>query len=284
MNVPLLFGSHVAKGLGGQCVAIESSHNLYYPHPNRLPAGAALQSSAWVQAVRQGKVENKTIYDIDLNSASAIRDEQYLMLRVLWKTQGFRKLDLAKFGLGEWINKAADLLAPFSSEAKEGSFALSRFYQKQVAHIPSDVIFRPIVSVSLPRTRGQLKSIAAGIEKLSFDVPTEPLSTRIVKPEAESDDSSEEDSATEDTPPGERSHGSQELLDLNYPRTKDEHIVNTVLNYSNSTLNKDESPGLLTLYEFGPWDTTKVGDMKDLCPILLAIALRAEMEGEEKGI
>ncbi|KAB8227864.1 uncharacterized protein BDW43DRAFT_304329 [Aspergillus alliaceus] len=274
MNVPLLFGSHVAKGLGGQCVAIEPSHNLYYPHPNRLPAGAALQSSAWVQAVRQGKVENKTIHDIDLNSASAIRDEQYLMLRVLWKTQGFRKLDRAKFGLGEWINKAADLLAPFSSEAKEGSFALSRFYQ------------------NLPRTRGQLKSIAAGSEKLSFDVPTEPLSTRIVKPEAESDDSSEEDSATEDTPPGERSHGSQELQDLNYPRTKDEHIVNTVLNfsarnyikYSNSTLNKDESPGLLTLYEFGPWDTTKVGDMKDLCPILLAIALRAEMEGEEKGI
>ncbi|KAB8200084.1 hypothetical protein BDV34DRAFT_230615 [Aspergillus parasiticus] len=208
------------------------------------------------------------------------------------------------------------------------------------------------------------------------------------------------DSAAKGTPLGERSYGPQELLDLNYPKTKDEQIVNTALvdflnafiihrnfgscwmlhrkpfvadfehgsfeartdgylegedskslktyaivevkpmlrtihlerismqeaaemvawikaepdpagfvsscgrrvlvsqdrheiyltfaeysedyvKYLNNTLGKDESPGFLTLHGFGPWDTDRVGDMKDLGRILLAIALRAEMGRRE---
>jgi hypothetical protein len=38
---------------------------------------------------------------IDLISASTIQEEQYLMLRILWKSQKYHKLDLAKFGLDE---------------------------------------------------------------------------------------------------------------------------------------------------------------------------------------
>jgi hypothetical protein len=48
--------------------------------------------------------------------------------------------------------------------------------------------------------------------------------------------------------------------------------------YLCKTLRKNENPGFLTLHTFGPWETTRVSDMKKLGSILLAIALRAEAE------
>ncbi|RAK96358.1 uncharacterized protein BO80DRAFT_468702 [Aspergillus ibericus CBS 121593] len=269
--------------------------------------------STWARAVRREKAENTTIHDIDLSSASTIQEEQYLMLRVLWKPQRRNGLKLAKFGLDEWTQKAATMLessaswaayiASFSGDSKEGIFSLPWFYQKQVAHVSPNPIFRPNVAISPPRTRGQLRNIAAGIKKLSFDVPTEPPSTPKIEPEVEFDDTPEEPSAAQDTPPGERSYGPKEFLNLNYPRTKDEQIVNTALvDFLNAfiklwpvivfsspkaetkySLRKDESPGFQTLHGFGGWDTERVGDMKDIGKILLAIALRAEMEREQSA-
>ncbi|KAB8257905.1 hypothetical protein BDV32DRAFT_151882 [Aspergillus pseudonomiae] len=361
----------------------------------------------WVQAARREMIENKTIHEIDLSSASSIQEEQYLMLRVLRKSLPYYRLSLAKFGLDEWAKNAAsmlekcrswtDYLESFSSELKEGTFALPRFYQKQVAHIPTDATFRPNVAVSPPRRSARLKDLAAGIKKLSFDVPSEPPNTPRPKSPGEFNDTPTVESVAKDTPPWERSYGPQELLDLNYPKTKDEQIVNTALidflnafiihrrfgsywtlyrkpfvasfrhgsfeartdgcleggnsetlktyaivevkpmlrrkqfariamqeaaemvawikaepdpagfisscgsrvlvsqdrheiyltfaeyganyvKYLNNTLGQEESPDFLTLHEFGPWDTCKAGDMKDLGRILLAIALRAETE------
>jgi hypothetical protein len=51
--------------------------------------------------------------------------------------------------------------------------------------------------------------------------------------------------------------------------------------YLNNTRGSDESPGFLTLHIFGPRNTQRAGDMKDVGRILLAIALRAE-RGLEK--
>ncbi|PIG80682.1 hypothetical protein AARAC_007784 [Aspergillus arachidicola] len=347
--------------------------------------------SRWMQAAKREKVENSTIHEIDLSSASSIEEEQYLALRVLWKTQPPKRLDPAKFGLDGWIKKAADMLEPyrswadylasFSSELKEGTFALPRFYQNKSLSSHIMLYFGPM------------------LQSLSFDVPNEPPSTRNTKSGFESDDTSL-DSTAKDTPLGERSYGPQELLNLNYPKTKDEQIMNTALvdflnafiihrnfgscwtlhrkpfvadfehgsfeartdgclegedseslktyaivevkpmlrtihlerismqeaaemvawikaepdpsgfvsscgcrvlvsqdrhevyltfaeysenyvKYLNNTLGKDESPGFLTLHGFGPWDTDRAGDMKDLGWILLAIALRAEMGRRE---
>ncbi|PWY87803.1 hypothetical protein BO94DRAFT_574909 [Aspergillus sclerotioniger CBS 115572] len=294
--------------------------------------------SKWDVAARLEKVENKTIHNIDLTSASTIQLEQYLMLRV--------------------------------------------------ARIPHDTEFRPNVAISpiAHRTRGQLKRVEEGVRKLTFETPTKPPSTPVLKPELEHDE------VTPETPPEKRSYGPQELLDLNFPRTKDEQIVNTALidflnaftihmnvqshwtlyrkpfvanfrsasfeartdgcledggpktfaivevkpmvrfkqsnrismqeaaeivawikcepdpddftsgcglrilisqdrheiyltfaeydanyiRYLNNTLGKDEKPGFLTLHVFGPWDTTRAGDVKQLGSILLAIALRAQ--------
>ncbi|KAB8268190.1 hypothetical protein BDV30DRAFT_218804 [Aspergillus minisclerotigenes] len=191
-----------------------------------------------MQAAKKEKVEDKTIHEIDLSSASSIREEQYLALRVLWKTQRPGRLDPAKFGLDEWIKKVVDMLEPyrswadylesFSSELKEGTFALPRFYQKQVAQVPENARFRPNVAVSPPRTRGRIANLTAGIKKLSFDIPNEPPSTPNTKSGFEFHDTPV-DSAATDTPLGERSYGPQELLNLNYPKTKDEQIVNTAL-------------------------------------------------------
>ncbi|OOF90468.1 hypothetical protein ASPCADRAFT_179013 [Aspergillus carbonarius ITEM 5010] len=357
-----------------------------------------INPSKWVDAARLENVENKSIHNIDLNSASTIRLEQYLMLRVLQKSQLSSKLKLADFGLGEWESRAADMLDnslswkaylnSFSDELGEGTFALPRFYQKQVVRIPHDTEFRPNVAISpiAHRTRGQLKRIEEGVRKLTFETPTKPPTTPVLKPELEHDE------ITPETPPEKRSYGPQELLNLNFPRTKDEQIVNTALvdflnaftihmdvhchwtlyrkpfvadfgsasfeartdgcledggpktfaivevkpmmrfrqsdrismqeaaeivawikcepdpddftsscglrilisqdrheiyvtfaeydatyiRYLNNTLGKDERSGFLTLHVFGPWDTTRARDMKELGNILLAVALRAE--------
>lgn len=123
----------------------------------------------------------------------------------------------------------AAYLASFSGDLVEGTFALPRFYQDQVALIPENAPFRANVIVSPPRTRSYTKAITAGIKKLLFDVPPGLPTTPNVKSDLEVDGFSEDDIASEDTPPGARSFGPPELLELSYPKTKDEQIVNTAL-------------------------------------------------------
>lgn len=68
--------------------------------------------------------------------------------------------------------------------------------------------------------------------------------------------------------------------------SQDRHLIHLTfaeydenyVKYLNNKLGQDESPGFLTMHEYGGWDTTKAADMQYLGPILLAIALRAEME------
>ncbi|PYI00548.1 hypothetical protein BO78DRAFT_434330 [Aspergillus sclerotiicarbonarius CBS 121057] len=121
---------------------------------NELPG----HKSAWENNVKVEKLENKTIHNVDLTSASTISDEQYLILRALWKRYKFDQLDLAKFGLEDWNTKAIEMLKTyqswthhcnsFSSNAEnEGTFSLPQFYQKQVALIPDDIPFRPNVTL-----------------------------------------------------------------------------------------------------------------------------------------
>ncbi|KAK2811373.1 hypothetical protein FQN50_002251 [Emmonsiellopsis sp. PD_5] len=200
-----------------------------------MEKGLPGRPGAWSTAARIGKVKDKTIHDIDLTSASAIGDEQYLMLRVLWQRKHYVHLDLADFGLEKLNQEAADMLKTyrswsnycnsFSDKLDEGTFALARFYQKQIPRMPQDAEFRPNVVVSpiAHRTRGRTKNLEISVSKLSFETPTEPPGTPI--PGFDEFD----DTLSEDTPPGQRSYGPVELLNLNYPKTKDEQIVNAAL-------------------------------------------------------
>ncbi|RAL03103.1 uncharacterized protein BO80DRAFT_453317 [Aspergillus ibericus CBS 121593] len=210
------------------------------------------------------------IHNIDLSSASTISDEQYLMLRALWKRSKFDQLDLAKFGLKDWNSQAVERLKTyqswsyycnsFSSNAEnEGTFSLPQFYQNQVAFIPEDSPFRPNVTVGTSpvahHTRTRMRGLESAVQKLSFETPTKPPTTPMPdmgrEPSTPDPGSEEEfdDSMAEETPPGQRSYGPKELLDMNYPRTKDEQIVNTALvDFLNAFIIHYKLPVYWTLY------------------------------------
>lgn len=185
------------------------------------------------------KVEGKTIHNIDLTSGSTITLEQYLMLRVIRKDRKVVGFKPEEFGLKEWNRRAAATLKGYSSwksyienfsvKLQEGTFALPLFYQRQIAAIPTDSKLRPNVAVSpiARRTRSHTKDIERGVKKhLDFTSTNPP---RTPSPEAENEYDDTESSEEDDTPPDERSYRPTELLDLNFPKTKDEQIVNTAL-------------------------------------------------------
>lgn len=96
----------------------------------------------WRVLAKEEKVVDKTIHQMNLDSASKFKLDQYLMLRVIWIRKANSDFDLAKFGLAEWVEKASKELEGYSSwksyrasfkkngESKdpklpEGSFALA---------------------------------------------------------------------------------------------------------------------------------------------------------------
>lgn len=70
---------------------------------------------AWRRRAKTQKVDDKTIHSVDLNSASTITDEQYLMLRVLWKRLKSNKFDPKGSALGEWKEQADIKLNSYQS-------------------------------------------------------------------------------------------------------------------------------------------------------------------------
>lgn len=198
------------------------------------------------RALAKKKIEgNKTIHDINLASASKFKLEQYLMLRVLWKSSRNHKFNPATFGLGEWVERATIILDQYKSWGQycssfdqqkslpEGTFALPRFYQRQAARVPQDAPCRSDVTAGPPtpisrRTRSQVGTLNEDMKKLSLETPTKSRGTpRMPLSSGSFDDEDAYEDEDEDTPPGQRSYGPPELLDINFPKTKDEQIVNT---------------------------------------------------------
>lgn len=225
----------------------------------------------WQQLVKVEKAENKSIHDTNLNSASQIGLEQFLMLRVLWDCQWDEKaVDLRKFGLDEWLDEATDFLNGHKSwkhycksfgshKIPEGSFALARFYQRQTIRGPDDATFKSDVLIS-PRsrvsghTRSQTELARKRLANLSL-TPTKSTKGGILianphQDEDEDEDEDEDDYDTEESPPEPLSYGPPELLHLNFPKTKDEQIVNTALiDFLNAfIIHLDDFPVEWTLY------------------------------------
>ncbi|KAJ5585383.1 uncharacterized protein N7459_005183 [Penicillium hispanicum] len=206
------------------------------------------QPAAWQKLAKVEKVADKTIHSMALNSASKLKVEQYLMLRVLWKPQKRFNFDPAMFGLDEWMEKASRELNAYRSwnsycanftndQLPEGTFALPRFYQKQVSQVPEvgpfnyDVAAGPPTSPIASRTRSHL---AARMRETSlYDTPSKPPKTPPSKTyrfdEGEGEGESDGESEGEVTPWQAKSYGPLELLAQTFPRTKDEQIVNTAL-------------------------------------------------------
>jgi hypothetical protein len=72
-----------------------------------------------------------------------------------------------------------------------------------------------------------------------------------------------------------RIHVSQDRHEifLTFAEYDDDYIA-----YLKNETPKSANPSFLTMHEYGPWDTQKPSDMKELGPILLAIALYADAE------
>ncbi|KKK17411.1 hypothetical protein P175DRAFT_0487414 [Aspergillus ochraceoroseus IBT 24754] len=205
----------------------------------KLPQTEA-ERNTWIKF---HKLADLTVHDdIKLASASTIKEQQYLALRVLWKTHKSKDLDVEKFDLKIWISKADELLRSFqswqgyrqsfkTSIIPEGTFALARKYQKQAA-LSTDETLRPSVSISpiSQRTRSQISSLTKRLRDAQLQTPTksrgDPLDYFKIEGEEKEEDENDEDE-NEETPFV--SPGPSEIVNLMYPPTKDEQIVNTAL-------------------------------------------------------
>ena len=166
------------------------------------------------------------------------------MLRVLWKAKDKNFFKPANFGLAEWVERASRQLeeygswksyrASFSGALSEGTFALARFYQKQVSWVPEDVSFNShVATVPSPiskHTRSRSRRLEEWLRQATLETPSKtpkdpPEAPKTPSTNVSSDSGSEED----DSPDVPYSSGPPELLDLNFPKTKDEQIVNTAL-------------------------------------------------------
>lgn len=204
--------------------------------------------NAWRTLVKKENLTNKTIHNMDFHSASKFQVDQYLMLRVLWKPGYAAYLKPANFGLAEWVNKASEQLkqyeswkrycASFGKGLSEGTFALAQFYQEQVSRAPETNSFQSDVAAGPPspisrRTRSQ-KGVVDGLKKMTIDTPSKapskpPTTPRRPLPKRYTDSDAEDESSDDESPLAPNSCGPQELLDLAFPKTKDEQIVNTAL-------------------------------------------------------
>lgn len=191
----------------------------------------------WHRLLAKRGLEKSTIHTVDLASASKIGLDQFLLLRVLWKKHEKRK-DVIKFlGLQDWVKKAQKELRGLQSwstycssfgideRIPEGTFAIVRHYQLDAAktdEAPTPTMFdTPIAR----RTRGRLlQQVQSKMRDTHLSTPT-PKSTNI----PENWSASESDDEDIPTPPGAETPVPQELVNVMYPPTKDEQIVNTAL-------------------------------------------------------
>lgn len=191
----------------------------------------------WHELIAQRGLEQSSIHTVDLASASKIGLDQFLLLRVLWRKHEKTK-DLIKFlGLHDWIKEAQKELLGLQSWSTycsnfdtskcipDGTFAVVRHYQLEAAKAdgtPTPTMFdTPIAR----RTRGQLlQQVQSKLRNTYLSTPTT-KNTNI--PEdwstSESDDEEIPSPYTPETlvPP--------KLVNVMYPPTKDEQIVNTAL-------------------------------------------------------
>ncbi|KAJ0425229.1 hypothetical protein BJY00DRAFT_308557 [Aspergillus carlsbadensis] len=213
-------------------------------------------ASAWNIAVQQRRLQDKTIHGDALKSASKIGDEQFLLLRVIWKSH--RKADSFRKALGQWLNRAQAELADDTcwktylgglekDRKPRGTFALARHYQAEACSeelkFKEECLDTPVAKHTRSHTNRNpptdLESLFGGLSV--EDSPTRSrstgLSTSLVPMTPPGQTSAygisygTPDFSNEETPSPLQSltPGPEELRRVMYPPMKDEQIVNTAL-------------------------------------------------------
>ncbi|CAG7950355.1 unnamed protein product [Penicillium salamii] len=211
--------------------------------PRDIPPRNATQ---WQTLANTEEMTDRTIHNIELKSASKLQKRQYLMLRVLWKSFPKQKFDVNKFELTACVEEASRYLdaysswqlycASFDGELSEGTFALARFYQKQVSWVPKDTPFdsdaTAVPSPIAHRTRSRRGHSGKQVREEALQTPSKPPKNPQAQPRTPFTNVSSGGDSDEDGDEPPQSHdslGPPELIDQSFPKTKDEQIVNTAL-------------------------------------------------------
>lgn len=211
------------------------------PNQPATPDEAPTTAQDWRNEVKPLELEDTTIHSTALSSASKFGFEQFLLLRVLWKQRPpVSILPLAE--MKAWVPQATEMLAQYKSwatycnsfrsqaESPEGTFAIAKYYQREVANTEDradpDAFATPISS----RTRAGMNQVSNGMAGLSLEPPETPT-----KKGRKSDFNDRLPSEDESSPSPSPSPMhlvtpiTRELGKILYPPTKDEQIVNTAL-------------------------------------------------------
>lgn len=207
----------------------------------------------WQTSASHYKVARTTIHNLELNSASKFKFPHFLSLRVLLKNQKAVKFKPEEFGLGTWVGEAKRELTRYGSwrsyrhsllgSNSEGTFALARFYQKQVVQSSEKKDFDfEVVSPVSKHTRGQERireqeriraerSIQLNISRLEIQSPatTPRRPTAFINPSTPVGQIIPDAQSTPGRPSPPGSPGSEEYIEKEHPKSKDEQIVNTAL-------------------------------------------------------
>ncbi|KAL2005982.1 hypothetical protein VTN00DRAFT_9636 [Thermoascus crustaceus] len=209
----------------------------------------------WEEAALAAGIRHLTIHDLELDSASKFRYEQYLLLRVLRISHDRSKFDAARFGLADLEKTAKEAMDNYkywkhycrsfqlNMHDKEaiphlGTFSLVRYYQLQVTKVrqdddvDSDVIVSPIahrtrlgLQKKEMKAEQQQEQLRLQMQELVLQTPTKQAGENRLSPNAASD--SEESVAME--PPSLPATPISKAERILYAPAKDEQIVNAAL-------------------------------------------------------
>ncbi|PYI29013.1 hypothetical protein BP00DRAFT_427913 [Aspergillus indologenus CBS 114.80] len=213
------------------------------PSDTRLPGSR----TAWETRATATGVIQQSVHSASLDSASEIKEAQYLLLQVLWRSRQRQEFDWKLSGLDLWKNAAKahcdtykswklyceDLAAGKTkkSEFQESSFAVVLLYQCQAANV-NTMDMTPSVVVTpheqrdlrkIPRINYDENTILPEVDDLHISSnPQTPVRSRILlDPDEEGLQRSSYKPSSPNVP--------EDIQRQIYKQSRDEQIVNTAL-------------------------------------------------------
>ncbi|KAJ5577955.1 uncharacterized protein N7459_006919 [Penicillium hispanicum] len=194
----------------------------------------------WQGRIAERNLAGKTVHGAELASASKIKLDQFLLLRILWDNhEGSPESMGTLFGMPYWITTAKAMLANYTpwktycdsftaGKIPEGTFATARHCQLEVSKTKEEADPHLFSTPIARRTRGRLERDMANLDLHS--TPSKRSNKQHDKPVLQGSPGDpfglEDDSPSPFKPV---SPIPKELETVLYPPTKDEQIVNTAL-------------------------------------------------------
>ncbi|RAL03730.1 uncharacterized protein BO80DRAFT_268743 [Aspergillus ibericus CBS 121593] len=214
---------------------------------NQSGAGLPDSQRAWETRATATGVIHQSVHSASLESASEIKEPQYVMLQVLWRDRQRREFDWKLSGLEPWKTAAKahcdtykswtlyceDLAAGKTkkSEFQESSFAVALLYQRQAANVTT-MEMTPSVFVTpheprdlrkMPRINYDEDAMLAEVDHLHISSnPQTPVHSRTL---IDPDEGGLPRSSYKPSSPNEPEDIQRQI----YRQSKDEQIVNAAL-------------------------------------------------------